>query len=187
MMSERSLEAPTRARVAHRVPGRVRVQIDSPRGQGRLHRLADELRQMPETERVRANHVARSVTVTYDPTQTSAVDLLERLQRLGLVVLNLSDPFEWGEFLAEEVVPHVEDPNTLPGRINLGLRDATGGLLDLARLTAAVLVITAGLQLRGALLRREAIPWLRVATYLLAALSLLVRKAAVRLSEAART
>jgi len=82
----------TRAKVAHAFPGRLRVRIDTPPGQGKLGHLAEELARMPDTQEVYANHTARSVTVTYDPSQVSAPDLLDRLHQLGLIVLDLADP-----------------------------------------------------------------------------------------------
>ncbi len=171
-MSETPLQHPVRARVAHTAPGRLRVRVNAPRGQGKLRQVAEELRRLPETETVRANHTARSVTVTYDPYRVSFASLLERLQELGLIALDLTDPMEWGELLAENVVPRAEDPASLPGRINHGLRQLTNGTLDLPRLTAAVLLVTAGLQVRAALLQGSTIPWVRVLTYLLAALTI---------------
>lgn len=161
--------------MAHTVPGRLRVRIDAPRGQGKLRQLADTLRQMPETDSVRANHAARSVTVTFDPRQISVCVLLDRLHDLGLIALELTDPREWGDLLAEQVVPRAEDPATVPGRLNEELLALSGGRLDLFRVTAALLLLSAGLMVRGALLRGEAIPWLRVLTYLLAAASIWTR------------
>jgi len=148
------------------------VKIDAPPGQGKLHRLAAELQQMPDTVSVQANHAARSVTVTYDPREVSAAALLDRLHRLGLIVLDLSDPMEWAEMLAEEVVPEAKDPRTLPGRLNRALLLASAGKVDLFRLTAGLLMVTAGVQVRRALLRGAAIPWLRLLSYLLAAASI---------------
>jgi hypothetical protein len=58
-----------RIKVAHAARSRLRLRIDTPRGQGDLTRLAEELEQMPDTRQVRANHAARSVTVAYDDGQ----------------------------------------------------------------------------------------------------------------------
>jgi hypothetical protein len=176
MMSEERQQRPPRARVAHAVRGRLRVKIDAPPGRGKLHQLAAQLREMPDALAVHANHSARSVTVTYDPHQVSAPALLERLCRLGLVALDLIDPAEWAEMLAEEVVPQAEDAQTLPGRVNRELLLTTRGRVDLFRLTVGLLLVTAGIQVRRALLRGDAIPWLRVLTYLLAAASIWTRR-----------
>jgi hypothetical protein len=170
---------PPRATVAHALRGRLRVKIDAPAGQGKLHRLAAELREMPATLDVQANHRARSVTVTYDPHQVSAAGLLERLHQLGLIALNITNPMEWGEMLAEEVVPEAKDPRTLPGRLNRELLLVSAGKLDVFRLTVGLLIVTAGLQVRRSLLLGEAIPWLRVLTYLLAASSIWTRRQTV--------
>jgi hypothetical protein len=175
MSESRTLPTP-RAQVAHAVPGRLRVRIDAPRGQGKLHRLEDELNRMPDTADVRANHAARSVTVTFNPLQTSPNSLLDRLQEIGLIALNFADPAEWGEALVEEVLPRAEDPATLPGRLNQELLTATAGHLDLFRIAVGLLLLSAGFQVRGALLRGEAIPWLRVTAYLLAATSIWTRR-----------
>jgi len=166
------LASQPRAKVAHAVPGRLRVRIDTPPGQGKLGHLAAELERMPDTQRVRANHTARSVTVTYDPSQVSAPDLLDRLHQLGLIALDLADPHEWPAVLASEVIPLAEDPTTVAGGLNRGLMSVTHGNLDLFRLTVALLLGSAGLQVRGSLLRGEGIPWLRVLTYILAASSI---------------
>jgi hypothetical protein len=174
-MSERLTRERTGARVMHSTPGRIRVRIDAPRGQGRLQRLAEELNRMPDTRTVRANHTARSVTVTFDRQLCSAPTLLERLQELGMIALDLADPEEWAETLVEEVVPQAEDPTTLPGWFNRELLWASAGNLDLFRLTVGLLLLTAGMQLRAGLLRGEGIPWLRVLTYLLAAASIWTR------------
>src|SRR5437868_1123505 len=103
---------------------------------------------MPDTLAVHANHQARSVTVTYDPRQVSAPALVERLCRLGLVVLEMMDPNEWAEMLAEQIVPQAEDTQTLPGRVNRELLLATAGKLDLFRLTVGLLLVTAGIQVQ---------------------------------------
>jgi hypothetical protein len=164
-----------RVKLASTTPGRLRLRIDAPRGQGRLGRLAEELERMPETRRVRANHAARSVAVRYDPSQASALSLLTRLEQLGLGVMDLADPSEWPELLVERVVPMARDPQSVPGQLNQRLRIATAGALDLFQLTVAVLVMSAGLQLRGALLRGQPVPWLRVLAYLLTAASIWTR------------
>jgi hypothetical protein len=177
------LPQPPRATVAHALRGRLRVKIDAPAGQGKLHRLASELREMPATLDVQANHRARSVTVTYDPHQVSAAGLLDRLRQLGFIALNITNPMEWGEMLAEEVVPEARDPRTLPGRLNRELLLASAGKLDVFRLTVGLLLVTAGLQVRRALLQGEAIPWLRVLTYLLAASSIWTRRKTVGKSQ----
>src|SRR5436190_1146315 len=135
-MSENGASSMTRAQVAHAVPGRLRVRIEAPRGQGKLHHLADELNRMPDTAAVRANHAARSVTVTFNPQQVSAPRLLERLQEIGLIALNFANPAEWSEALVEDVLPRADDPSTLPGRLNQELLAATGGHLDLFRIAA---------------------------------------------------
>jgi hypothetical protein len=165
-----------RATVAHSLRGRLRVKIDAPPGQGKLHRLAQELRDTPATMDVQANHRARSVTVTYDPRQTSAAALLDRLHRLGLIAIDITDPLEWAEMLAEEVVPEARDPHTLPGRLNRELLMVSAGKLDVFRLTVGLLLLTVALQVRRALLQGEPIPWLRVLTYLLAASSIWTRR-----------
>jgi hypothetical protein len=162
----------TQAQVAHAVPGRIRVRIDAPRGEGKLHRLAEELKRMPATQSVRANHAARSVTVTFDPKQVSSSRLLADLQELGPIALNLANPAEWGEVLVQEVLPRAEDPRTLSGRLNQGLLAATGGHLDLFRIAVGLLLLSAGLSVRGALMRGEAIPWARIIAYLVAAASI---------------
>jgi copper chaperone CopZ len=154
----------------------MRVKIDAPRGHGKLHRVEEELRQMPATLDVQANHRARSVTVTYDPRQVSAAAMLEQLHRLGLIALDITNPIEWGEMLAENVVPEAKDPNTLPGRLNQELLLTTGGKLDLFRLTTGLLLVSVGIQVRQALLRGDAIPWMRVLTYSLAAASIWSRR-----------
>jgi hypothetical protein len=164
------------ARLASAAPGRLRIRIDASRGEGKLGRLADELERMPDTRSVRPNHAARSVTVKYDPNQVTAPTLLSRLERLGLIALDLADPSEWPELLAGELVPLAEDPRTLPGRLNRHLRRATAGGLDLLHLTVAVLLLSAGLQVRNALLRGQAVPWLRVLAYVLAAVSIWTRR-----------
>jgi hypothetical protein len=171
-MSEDTQPAPPHARVAHATRGRLRVKIEASPGRGEIHQLASELREMPDTLAVRANHRARSVTVTYDPNRVTAPVLLERLCRLGLVALDLTDPGDWAEMLAEQVVPRAEDPQTLPGRLNLELLLASRGTVDMFRLTVALLLVTAGIQVRRALLRGDAIPWMRVLAYMLAAASL---------------
>jgi hypothetical protein len=167
-----SAAQPTRAKVVSAGPGRIRVRIDAPRGQGKLHQLEEQLNRLPETRAVRANHLARSVTVTYDPAQASAPSLLDHLQRLGLLVLDLADPEEWGEMLIEHVVPHTQDPATLPGRLNRQLLLSSAGRINLVHVSVGLLLVTAALQVRGALARGHAIPWLRVVTYLLAAASI---------------
>jgi hypothetical protein len=172
-------QRPPRATVAHSLRGRLRVKIDAPPGRGKLHRLAEELRETPATLDVQANHRARSVTVTYDPHQISAAALLDRLHRLGLIALDLTDPMEWAEILAEEVVPEAKDSSTLPGRLNRELLLATAGKVDLFRLTVGLLLVTVALQVRRALLQGEPIPWLRVLTYLLAASSIWTRRKTV--------
>jgi Heavy metal associated domain 2 len=167
---------PAVATVAHTTPGRLRIRLQMPRGQGKLHQVASELDAVPGTETVRANHTARSVTVTYDPHQVSASALLDRLCRLGVVALDLADPMEWAETLAEEVVPEAENPTSLPGRLNRQLLLATAGKVDLFRITVALLLLTAGYQVRVSLLRGNGVPWLRVLTYLLAAASIWTRR-----------
>jgi hypothetical protein len=131
---------------------------------------------MPGTETVRSNHTARSVTVTYDPQQLSAAAILDRLRRVGTVALDLADPMEWAETLAEEVVPEAENPATLPGRLNRQLLLASAGKVDLFRITVALLLLTAGFQVRASLLRGAGVPWARVLTYLLAAASIWTRR-----------
>jgi hypothetical protein len=167
---------PEVATVAHATPGRLRLRVATPRGQGKLHQLAERLCEMPETSSVRANHAARSVTVSYDPHTVSAGELLERLRHLGVIALDLSDPLEWAETLASEIVPEAEDPTTMPGRLNRRLLVATSGHVDLFRITAGLLLLTAGYQVRMSLLRGVAVPWLRVLTYLLAAGSMWTRR-----------
>jgi hypothetical protein len=167
--------ATTRARVAHAAPGRLRVRIDAPRGQGKLGRLAEELNRMPDTHTVRTNHAARSVTVTYDPHEVSGSELLERLCDIGLLALDLANPDELSEALLEKVVPLAEDPTSVPGRFNVKLLQASLGAVDLFRVTVAILVVSAGLSIRGALLRGQPIPWMRILTYLLAATSIWTR------------
>jgi hypothetical protein len=165
----------TPARVAHTAPGRLRVRIDSPRGKGRLGRLAQELERMPDTHEVRANHAARSVTVTFDPHAVSSHELLQRLSDFGLLVLDLADPEELTDALMGQVVPLAEDAATVPGRVNRELVRATLGAVDLFRVTVAVLVVSAGLSVRAALLRGQPIPWMRILTYVLAAVSIWTR------------
>jgi hypothetical protein len=121
---------------------------------------------------VRANHVARSVTITFDADRVSVTDLLGQLQAIGTVALDLADPREWPRLLAQEVVPLAEDPSSFPGRLSRELSAVTEGRLDLSRLTALVLASSAVLQLRGALLRGEVVPWLRMLAYVIAAVSL---------------
>jgi len=167
---------PTLATVAHSTEGRIRVKLAVPRGQGKLHQVASALDAMPGTRTVRANHTARSVTVTYDPHEVSAADLVDRLCRLGVMAMDLADPMEWAETLAEEVVPQAENPTTLAGRLNRGLLLATDGKVDLFRITVALLLVTAAYQVRMSLLRGAGVPWLRVLTYLLAAASIWTRR-----------
>ena len=134
--------------------------------------MADELKRLPHTVTTRANHVARSVTVTFDPGRTSALLVIERLCNVGLIAVELADPEEWGLVLAEELVPRVADAATLPGRVDRGLRAVSGGRLDLIRVVAALLLLMSGLEACAALIRGGALPWLRALTYLLSALSL---------------
>jgi hypothetical protein len=164
-----------RIKVAHAAGSRLRLRIDTPRGQGNLTRLAEDLEQMPDTRQVRANHAARSVTVAFDDRQVSPVTLLSRLERMGFIALDLVDPSEWAELLAGELVPLAEDPRSLPGRLNDRLRRATGGAVDLFQVAVGVLFLSAGLQVRGALQRGEAVRWLRVVAFLLAAASIWMR------------
>lgn len=181
-MSVRSEGKPPRATVAHALRGRLRVKIDAPPGQGKLGRVAAELREMPATLAVQANHRARSVTVTYNPHQVSAAAMLDRLHRLGLIAMDITNPMEWAEMLAESIVPEAKNPQTLPGRLNRELLLATAGRVDVFRLTAALLLLTVSLQVRRAILLGEAIPWLRLLTYLLAAASIWSRRQAAEVS-----
>jgi hypothetical protein len=150
----------------------LRVRLHAPHEPGHLHRLAAELERIAHTRTVRANHAARSVTVTFDPLQVSAPALLDHLCTLGLVALDLSDPVEWGELLATEWVPRAEDPATLLGQINQELRAASAGRLDLFRVATGLLLLLTGMEVRGALARGEAISWLRALAYLLAVASI---------------
>jgi hypothetical protein len=174
-MRTASAVKPTHARVVHTAPGRLRVRIDSPRGQGRLRQLANVLQEMPETEAVRPNHAARSVTVTYNPRIVSPTTLLDRLQEVCSLAFNLVDPLEWPEALVEDVVPRAEDPSTLAGQLNRQLLEATLGKLDLFRVAVGLLLLSVGFQVRGSFVRGEPVPWLRVVTYLLAAASIWTR------------
>lgn len=175
-MSAAVAREPTVATVAHTTTGRMRVKLAAPRGQGKLHQVASALDAMPGTRTVRANHTARSVTVTYDPHEVSARALVDRLCHLGVVAMDLADPMEWAETLAEEVVPEAENPTTLAGQFNRRLLVATDGKVDLFRITVALLLLTAGYQVRVSLLRGAGVPWLRVLTYLLAAMSIWTRR-----------
>jgi hypothetical protein len=174
-MRKATAEPPTPARVVHAAPGRLRVRIDSPRGEGRLHQLANVLEQMPDTRAVRPNHAARSVTVTFDPRTVSRSTLLDRLQEVCSVAFNLMDLSEWPEALVERVVPRAEDPSSLAGRLNQQLLQATVGKVDLFRVAVGLLLLSAGFQVRGAVIRSQPVPWLRVVTYLLAAASIWTR------------
>lgn len=162
-------------KLAYSAPGRLRIRVDAPRGEGKLGRLATELERMPETQSVRANHAARSVTVGYDPDQVSVVSLLSRLEQLGLIVLDLADPKEWPELVASHLVPMAADRRSVPGWLNHQIKQWSAGGLNLFTVTVAVLLISTGLQVRGALVRGQAVPWLRVMAYLLAALSIWTR------------
>jgi hypothetical protein len=145
------------------------------RGAGHLDRLARMLRRLPHVHTVRANHTARTVTVTFDPQYLTGPRLIERLCHLGLAVAELAEPAGWGALVAERVAPRVTNPATLSGRAHLKLLAATGGRVHLVRAVAGLLVLVAALDGRAALLRGAGIPWTRVLTYLSVAAALWTR------------
>jgi hypothetical protein len=167
-MSENS--EPT-LQVVHVAPGRMRIRINTPQGQGHLHRLKDELHRMPETQSVRANHTARSVTVSYDPDSASVPALVGRLCTLGVAALHSDPAAGLTELVLDKMSVRVHDPTTYSGRMNRKLMTASKGQVDLFRTLSWLLVLGATLDAGFALSRGTAIMWRRIAAFLLAALA----------------
>lgn len=123
-------QSASRARVAHHVPGRMRLRLD--RGvdvQATAQQIHDTLISRDGFHRVEANPSARSVVVHYNPTQLELAHLLDEGIFLG--VLDLV-----GEGTREiaKAVGGTRVSNGVVGSVasvNAGIGRVTGGLLDL--------------------------------------------------------
>jgi hypothetical protein len=72
-----------RARVAHAIPGRLRIQYEHPAPAPGLDGL-DAVRAVPGVLAVEAKPAARSAVIRYDPATTSEAAVLAELARAGI-------------------------------------------------------------------------------------------------------
>ncbi len=121
---ESSLRSPLGCWVVHAIPGRLRLRMESWRLFVDLAMAFETfLRDLPGIQDVRLNPSCRSVTLTYDPTLSSAEALLARVQALSLDELAL--------FPVHSRPGYAGDSDSLPW-LPLGLSSAAVALGALA-------------------------------------------------------
>jgi hypothetical protein len=158
--------------VTHATHGRLRLKIHARHGGGHLDFVAGLLQRLPHVDTVRVNQHSRSVALTFDPRYVTGPILVERLCRLGLTAVEITEPVGWVPLVVERLAPRVKNPATLSGRAHQKLLAASGGRLNLVRVVAGLLVLAALLDGRAALVRGVGLPWVRLLTYLSVAASL---------------
>lgn len=131
------------ARIAHHIPGRVRIKIPAARRNRRvLDQVSQFINALEGVQSVEANPVTGSVVVHYDPAHREHLSQYLPAPELGEAAEMVEKVQQEAEFLAAHshtAAALLQSAGALDGTV----RQATGGLLDLKVLLPALLTVWA--------------------------------------------
>lgn len=125
-----SSEVVVRAKIAHNVPGRLRLQLE--RGadiEDAARRLESRVAKMPGVQGVQVHSSTRSVLINYSPTEIELARLLDEGVAASTIEL-----FEEGVASAGRIIGQTAVGRQVVravGTVNVQLEKSTGGVLDL--------------------------------------------------------